>query len=70
MMSVMAKKKKKNNTPVHISVVLDRSGSMATIADDMVGGFNTFVDEQKRVDGAARVTLVQFDSVYTFDVLM
>jgi hypothetical protein len=36
----------------------------------MVGGFNTFLDEQKRVDGAARVTLVQFDSEDPFEVLI
>jgi hypothetical protein len=37
-----------NTTPVHISVVFDRSGSMASIADDIVGGFNTFLDQQRR----------------------
>ena len=50
----------KNQTPVHISVVLDRSGSMASIADDVVGEFNTFLDEQRKQDGGGRVSLVQF----------
>lgn len=27
----------------HISVILDRSGSMEAIRDDMVGGFNAFL---------------------------
>lgn len=59
-----------NTTPVHISVVLDRSGSMASIADDVVGGFNTFIEEQRRQEGEARVTLVQFDSEDCFEILI
>lgn len=59
-----------NTTPVHISVVLDRSGSMASIADDIVGGFNTFIEEQRKDEGKARVTLVQFDSGDPFEVLI
>ena len=59
-----------NTTPVHISVVLDRSGSMASIADDIVGGFNTFIEQQRSEEGEARVTLVQFDSEDPFEVLI
>ena len=59
-----------NTTPVHISVVLDRSGSMASIADDVVGGFNTFLAEQRKQDGGGRVTLVQFDGQDPFEVLI
>jgi len=57
-------------TPVHISVVLDRSGSMASISDDVVGGFNTFLDEQRKQDEEGRVTLVQFDGQDPFEVLI
>ena len=57
-------------TPVHISVVLDRSGSMASISDDVVGGFNTFLAEQRKQDGGGRVTLVQFDGQDPFEVLI
>lgn len=46
----------------HIYVLLDRSGSMASMAGDVIGGFNTFIDEQKSNGADARVTLVQFDS--------
>ena len=60
----------KNQTPVHISVVLDRSGSMASIADDVVGGFNTFLAEQRKQEGGGRVTLVQFDGQDPFEVLI
>src|SRR5882724_10365063 len=48
----------------HISVVLDRSGSMAECASDTVGGFNRFVSDQKQVPGQATLTLVQFDTEY------
>ena len=43
---------------------------MAQIADDVVGGFNTFLDEQRKTDGKARVTLVQFDGQAPFKVLI
>ena len=55
--------------PVHLSVVLDRSGSMAPIADDIVGGFNEFLAEQRKQPGTAKVTFVQFDSEDPFEVL-
>ena len=47
----------------HIYVLLDRSGSMASIAGDVIGGFNTFLKDQQLAGPDARVTLVQFDSV-------
>ncbi len=46
----------------HIHVLLDRTGSMQAIRDDTIGGFNTFLDEQKAVPGEATFSLVQFDS--------
>ena len=62
--------KQNNEEPVHISVVLDRSGSMSGIASDIVGGFNQFLAEQRTQPGVARVTLAQFDSQDPFDVLI
>ena len=56
--------------PVHVAVVLDRSGSMASIADDVVGGFNTFLAEQRAQPGRAAVTLAQFDGQDPFEVLV
>jgi len=56
--------------PVHISIVLDRSGSMSSIADDVVGGFNQFLRKQRETEGEARVTLVQFDSDDPFELLI
>lgn len=48
----------------HIYFLLDRSGSMASISDDTVGGFNTFIAEQRKHPGKCRVTLAQFDDRY------
>jgi hypothetical protein len=39
--------------------LLDRSGSMESSADDTIGGFNTFVNEQKEFGGS--LSLYQFD---------
>lgn len=47
-----------------ITIVLDRSGSMASVQDDTIGGFNTFLSEQQSVDGEANLSLVQFDDQY------
>ncbi|MCB0781614.1 MAG: VWA domain-containing protein [Flavobacteriales bacterium] len=54
----------------HILVLLDRSGSMAAIADDVIGGFNQFLEDQLREGPDARITLVQFDSVDAQEFVM
>lgn len=43
-----------------IICVLDKSGSMRAVADDAVGGFNAFLETQKKV-GPANLTVVWFD---------
>jgi hypothetical protein len=48
----------------HISFLLDRSGSMQSIAADTIGGFNRFIQSQKVAPGRATFTLVQFDDRY------
>lgn len=55
---------------VHLYVLLDRSGSMASIADDVVGGFNHLLAEQQADGGDALLTLVQFDSHDPQEVLI
>lgn len=47
-----------------IIVITDRSGSMNKIRQDVIGGYNTFIKEQKEVPGEAKVTYTQFDNVY------
>lgn len=49
-----------------ITVVLDRSGSMASCRADAEGGLNEFVRKQKELPGEALFTLVQFDNHYEF----
>jgi hypothetical protein len=56
-----------NTKPTQIVVVLDRSGSMDTIAKSTVEGINSFVKEQKAAEGEAFMTLVQFDNEYQID---
>ena len=47
-----------------LALVLDRSGSMASIEEATVAGVNKFIEEQKQVSGTATLKLVQFDDVY------
>lgn len=47
-----------------VGVVLDRSGSMATIADDTIGGFNSFLEEQRRAGLEQLYVVAQFDNEY------
>ena len=53
-----------NPNLTHLYFLLDRSGSMQTIVDDTVGGFDAFMSEQRKASGECRVTLAQFDDVY------
>ena len=54
------------NDLADITIVVDRSGSMASIKDDAEGGVNSFIAEQAKADGEATLTLVQFDTEYEF----
>jgi uncharacterized protein YegL len=54
---------KGNKMKDEIIYILDRSGSMMTIIDDAIGGFNANLKEQKDV-GDANVTVVLFDNEY------
>jgi Mg-chelatase subunit ChlD len=53
----------------HITIILDRTGSMESIRDDTIGGFNSFLQEQKKQPGKATLTLVQFDSQDPYEVI-
>ena len=57
-------KTQKNLKQTEIVVVLDRSGSMGSIAPATVEGFNKFLNEQQNAEGEAFITLVQFDDRY------
>jgi hypothetical protein len=49
-------------TQLHLYVLLDRSGSMAGMAPDVVAGFNRLLTEQQADGPDALMTFVQFDS--------
>lgn len=53
----------KNNL-TEIIFLLDRSGSMAGLEQDTIGGFNGFIERQCKMDGETRLTAVLFDDNY------
>ena len=53
-------KEKKNNI-TELVFVLDRSGSMAGLESDTIGGFNAMLEKQKKEDSPCYVSTVLFD---------
>ncbi len=49
-----------NNT-TELVFILDRSGSMAGLESDTIGGFNSMIKKQKKQDGKCYVSTVLFD---------
>ena len=49
-----------NNNLTEIVFILDRSGSMAGLEDDTIGGFNAMLEKQKKQDGLCWVSTVLF----------
>ena len=45
-----------------IVFILDRSGSMAGLEDDTIGGFNAMIEKQKNEEGDAFVSTILFDN--------
>lgn len=52
------------NEKTHIICILDRSGSMSSIMDDSIGGFNDFLKKQKELPDEATITVALFDNEY------
>ena len=52
---------KKNLT--EIVFILDRSGSMAGLEEDTIGGFNSMLEKQRKEAGEAVISTVLFDNV-------
>ena len=52
---------KKNNI-TELVFILDRSGSMAGLEADTIGGFNAMIERQKKQDGECYVSTVLFDN--------
>lgn len=53
---------KKNNEEMNIVFLLDRSGSMHGIEFDTIGGYNSYIESQKKNN--AKVTTILFDDQY------
>lgn len=47
-----------------IVLIIDKSGSMEAIKEDAIGGFNSFLSSQKKIDHRAKVSFVLFDDRY------
>ena len=53
-----------NSEVTELVFILDRSGSMSSMAKEAVGGFNSFLEEQKKLPGDAKLTVALFDHEY------
>ncbi|MEG3586359.1 MAG: vWA domain-containing protein [Actinomycetota bacterium] len=56
--------------PVHLYMLLDRSGSMSGWQNDVIGGFNSFIKEQQSEKDECAVTLVQFDGQDPYEKIL
>ena len=48
----------------HVVAILDCSGSMGSLQEEVISNFNKFLKEQQAVKGKAKLTLVTFDDQY------
>tara|TARA_R100000656_G_scaffold104176_1_gene76211 strand:+ start:250524 stop:251261 length:738 start_codon:yes stop_codon:yes gene_type:complete len=53
-----------NPNYTHIEIILDRSGSMGNVWSDTLGGLNHLLEDQKKIEGKATVSLRVFDHEY------
>ena len=53
----------------HIDILLDRTGSMQSIKDDVIGGTNAFIEDQANEPGECTMSLTQFDTQDPQEVL-
>lgn len=51
------------NQTTELVFILDRSGSMAGLESDTIGGFNALIEKQRRQEGECFVSTVLFDNV-------
>jgi hypothetical protein len=55
-----------NHNRVHVSMLLDRSGSMESIKEETIRGVNSFVDEHKKLSQDVSLTMAQFDDAFEY----
>jgi uncharacterized protein YegL len=53
---------KMNKNLTELVFILDKSGSMASLTNDTVGGFNAMIEKQKKLEGECVVSCVLFDN--------
>ncbi|QBP41951.1 vWA domain-containing protein [Paenisporosarcina antarctica] len=53
-----------NAKSTELVFILDKSGSMAGLESDTIGGFNALITKQKKEQGDARVTTILFNDGY------
>lgn len=54
-----------NKNLTEVVFIIDRSGSMQTMKADVIGGFNAFIDNQRKQSGEAKVSVALFDNEYS-----
>lgn len=55
-----------NTNLTEIIFLIDESGSMFSMRDDTIGGFNSFIEDQKNNEGEANITLVKFSNTHSY----
>ena len=55
--------KNHRNNITELVFILDRSGSMAGLESDTIGGFNAMIEKQKKEEGECYISTVLFDNV-------
>ena len=50
----------------HIISIIDKSGSMGILQDEVIKSFNNFLKEQKEVEGEATISMIQFNHVHDY----
>lgn len=51
-----------NENVTELVFILDRSGSMSGLEDDTIGGFNSMIEKQKKLEGDVLVSTILFDT--------
>lgn len=49
-------------TKTHLTFLVDASGSMGSIRQDVIGGVNAMIEDQRQETGKCRITIIAFDS--------
>lgn len=54
----------KKEKEMDVIFLLDRSGSMSNVVEDTIGGFNSYLEKQKKNKYKTKVTTILFDDKY------